>query len=68
MYTLAHHSGDLLISPLVVVVVFKFEVDVSRLVEGWNPGDDEIRGQVVCWAQICGDHPVPFAWWECRHL
>ena len=38
---------------VVVVVVFKFEDNLSRLVEGWNPGEDEIRGQVVCWAQIC---------------
>lgn len=53
MYTLAHRSGGLLISPVVVVVVFKFEDNLSRLVEGWNPGEDEIRGQVVCWAQIC---------------
>ena len=52
-YTLAHRSGGLLISPVVVVVVFKFEDNLSRLVEGWNPGEDEIRGQVVCWAQIC---------------
>ena len=53
MYTLAHRSGGLLLSPVAVVVVFKFEDDLSRLVKGWNPGEDEIRGQVVCWARIC---------------